>query len=34
VLNDMQQDGSYQKLMEEYGLLANTKPFMINGPSS
>jgi polar amino acid transport system substrate-binding protein len=34
VLNDMQQDGSYQKLMEEYGLLSNTKPFMINGPSS
>jgi polar amino acid transport system substrate-binding protein len=32
VLNDMQKDGSYKKLMDEYGLLANTKPFVINGP--
>ncbi|WP_341911343.1 ABC transporter substrate-binding protein [Ferrovibrio terrae] len=34
VLNDMMQDGSYKKLMDEYGLLPNSKPFMINGPSS
>ena len=33
VLNEMQQDGSYKKLMDEYGLLANSKPFMINGPT-
>jgi len=32
VLNDMQQDGSYKKLMDEYGMLANTKPFTISGP--
>lgn len=34
VLNDMQKDGSYKKLMDEYGLLANDKPFKVNGPSS
>lgn len=34
VLNDMQKDGSYKKLMDEYGLLANEKPFAVNGPSS
>jgi len=33
VLNDMQQDGSYAKLMEEYGLLANKDAFAIKGPS-
>lgn len=33
VMNDMQKDGSYGKLMAEYGLLANTEPFKINGPS-
>jgi len=33
VMNDMQKDGFYGKLMAEYGLLANTEPFMINGPS-
>lgn len=34
VLNEMQKDGSYKKLMDEYGLLANEKPFAVNGPSS
>lgn len=33
VLNDMQKDGSYAKLMEEYGLLANKDAFAIKGPS-
>jgi polar amino acid transport system substrate-binding protein len=33
IINDMQQDGSYGKLMAEYGLLANTQPFKINGPT-
>ncbi len=31
-LNSMMKDGTYQKLMEEYGLLANTEPFIIRGP--
>lgn len=30
-LNEMMQDGSYKKLMDEYGLLANTKPFALRG---
>ncbi|MDR3519101.1 MAG: ABC transporter substrate-binding protein [Azospirillaceae bacterium] len=33
VLNDMQQDGSYGKLMDQYGLLANTTPFVVKGPT-
>ncbi|MEY3665910.1 MAG: hypothetical protein RLZZ153_2092 [Pseudomonadota bacterium] len=33
VMNDMQADGTYGKLMAEYGLLANTQPFKINGPT-
>ena len=33
VFNDMQKDGSYQKLMAEYGLLANKDPIKINGPT-
>lgn len=33
VFNDMQKDGSYAKLMAEYGLLANKDPIKINGPS-
>lgn len=33
VLNDMQKEGYYSKLMEEYGLLANKEPFAIKGPS-
>jgi polar amino acid transport system substrate-binding protein len=32
VLNDMMTDGSYAKLMDQYGLIANTKPFEIAGP--
>lgn len=32
VLNDMQKDGYYSKLMNEYGLLANTDAFAIKGP--
>jgi len=31
VLNDMRQDGSYAKLMDDYGLLAYTEPFSIKG---
>ena len=33
VFNDMQKDGSYAKLMAEYGLLANKDPIKINGPT-
>lgn len=33
VFNDMQKDGTYGKLMAEYGLLANTDPIKINGPT-
>jgi polar amino acid transport system substrate-binding protein len=33
VFNEMQKDGSYQKLMAEYGLLANKEPIRVNGPS-
>lgn len=33
VFNDMQKDGSYGKLMAEYGLLANKDPIKINGPT-
>lgn len=32
VLNDMMTDGSYAKLMDQYGLIANSKPFEIAGP--
>ncbi|MBY6260894.1 ABC transporter substrate-binding protein [Azospirillum sp. 412522] len=32
VLNDMQKDGSYKKLMDEYGLLPNDGAFKVNGP--
>ena len=33
VFNDMQKDGSYAKLMAEYGLLANKDPIKVNGPT-
>lgn len=33
VFNDMQKDGTYSKLLEEYGLLANKDPIRINGPT-
>lgn len=33
VFNDMQKDGTYAKLLTEYGLLANKDPIKINGPS-
>ncbi len=33
VFNDMQKDGSYARLMAEYGLLANKDPFKVNGPT-
>jgi polar amino acid transport system substrate-binding protein len=33
VFNDMQKDGSYAKLLAEYGLLANKDPIKINGPT-
>ncbi len=32
-LNSMMEDGCYQALMDEYGLLANTEPFVIRGPT-
>lgn len=32
VLNEMMEDGSYQKLFDEYGLLANSSAFIIRGP--
>ena len=32
-LNSMMEDGYYQALMDEYGLLANTEPFAIRGPN-
>ena len=32
VLNEMLKDGSYAKLMNDYGLLANTEPFSIKAP--
>ena len=34
VMNDMMEDGSYKALLDEYGVLANTEPFEIRGPSS
>ncbi len=34
VLNEMMEDGSYQALLDEFGILANTEPFEIRGPSS
>jgi polar amino acid transport system substrate-binding protein len=34
VLNDMQKDGSYAKLLTEYGLKFNKNPIRINGPTS
>ena len=33
VFNDMQKDGTYAKLMAEYGLLANKDPIKVNGPT-
>jgi polar amino acid transport system substrate-binding protein len=33
VLNEMQKDGSYAKLMSEYGLLVNKDPIKVNGPT-
>ncbi|HRY23596.1 MAG: ABC transporter substrate-binding protein [Geminicoccaceae bacterium] len=32
-LNSMMEDGFYQSLMDQYGLLANTEPFIIRGPN-
>ena len=34
VMNEMMEDGSYKSLLDEYGVLANTEPFVIRGPSS
>ena len=34
VMNDMMKDGSYKALLDEYGVLPNTEPFTIRGPSS
>ncbi|MGI9489110.1 MAG: ABC transporter substrate-binding protein [Geminicoccaceae bacterium] len=34
VLNEMMEDGSYKALLDEYGILANTEPLEIRGPSS
>jgi ABC-type amino acid transport substrate-binding protein len=33
-LNSMMEDGFYQSLMDQYGLLANTEPFIIRGPNN
>ena len=33
VLNEMMEDGSYKALLDEYGILANTEPLEIRGPS-
>ena len=32
VMNEMMEDGSYKALLDEYGVLANTEPFVIRGP--
>jgi len=34
VMNDMMEDGSYQALLDEYGVLANSEPLVIRGPGS
>jgi polar amino acid transport system substrate-binding protein len=34
VLDEMMEDGSYQALLDEYGILANSEPFEIRGPGS
>ena len=34
VMNEMMEDGSYKTLLDEYGILANTDPLVIRGPSS
>lgn len=34
VMNSMYDDGSYQALLDEYGILANKEPLAIRGPSS
>jgi len=33
VMNDMMDDGTYQALLDEYGVLANTEPFAVRGPN-
>jgi polar amino acid transport system substrate-binding protein len=33
VFNDMQKDGSYAKLLSDYGLMPNKDPIKINGPT-
>ncbi len=33
VLDDMQRDGSYQELMERYGLIPHNGPFVVDGPN-
>jgi polar amino acid transport system substrate-binding protein len=32
VMNEMMEDGTYKALLDEYGVLANTEPFVIRGP--
>ena len=32
VMNEMMEDGSYKELLDQYGVLANTEPFVIRGP--
>ncbi len=34
VMNEMMADGTYKALLHEFGVLANTEPFIIRGPSS
>ncbi len=33
-MNDMMEDGTYTALLDEYGVLANTEPFVIRGPGN
>ncbi|MCP4383042.1 MAG: ABC transporter substrate-binding protein [Hyphomicrobiales bacterium] len=32
VMNEMMEDGTYKTLLDEFGVLANTEPFVIRGP--
>lgn len=34
VMNEMMEDGTYAALLDEFGILKNTEPFSVRGPSS
>lgn len=34
VMNEMMTDGSYAALLDEFGILKNTEPFTVRGPSN